>query len=72
MFCGKCGTKINEGDSFCTNCGANIEIANENDNPLSLLRQIKSAKIINEYSEHDTIDKIEKVKFGNYPQSDIS
>lgn len=72
MFCGKCGTKINDGDSFCTNCGANIEIVNENDNTLSLLRQIKSAKIITEYSEHDTIDKIEKVKFGNYPQSDIS
>lgn len=26
MFCGKCGTKINEGDSFCTNCGAKVQI----------------------------------------------
>ena len=24
MFCGKCGTKINDGDSFCTNCGAKV------------------------------------------------
>ena len=28
MFCGKCGTKINEGDIFCTNCGTSI--CNEN------------------------------------------
>ena len=21
MFCSKCGTKIEDGDSFCTNCG---------------------------------------------------
>lgn len=26
MFCGKCGTKIKEGDSFCTNCGAKISL----------------------------------------------
>ena len=26
MFCGKCGTKIKEGDSFCTNCGAKINL----------------------------------------------
>ena len=25
MFCGKCGTKINDGDSFCTNCGAKVQ-----------------------------------------------
>ena len=26
MFCGKCGNKIKEGDSFCTNCGAKINL----------------------------------------------
>jgi Holliday junction resolvasome RuvABC DNA-binding subunit len=25
-FCGKCGTKLAEGDKFCPNCGINIEI----------------------------------------------
>lgn len=29
MFCGKCGTKIIEGDSFCTNCGARVVKPNE-------------------------------------------
>lgn len=24
MFCGKCGTKIIDGDSYCTNCGAKV------------------------------------------------
>lgn len=28
MFCGKCGTKIKEGDSFCTNCGAKVDTEN--------------------------------------------
>ena len=43
MFCGKCGTKIIDGDSFCTNCGAPISNLNlgqeekntENENTIS-------------------------------------
>ena len=26
MFCGKCGTKINDNASFCSNCGANVKV----------------------------------------------
>lgn len=28
MYCGKCGNKIIDGDSFCRNCGFNISIEN--------------------------------------------
>ena len=26
MFCGKCGTKNNDGASFCSNCGASVKV----------------------------------------------
>ncbi len=41
MFCGKCGTKIEEGASFCHNCGTAVErirTADINNNVIRLLR----------------------------------
>lgn len=70
MFCGKCGTKINDGDSFCTNCGAKIDVKNEGIN--DLVHQIEKAKCVTEYNEEITIDKMDTIKFGIYPQNDIS
>ena len=30
MFCRKCGTKIEDGNKFCTNCGEQVEFQNSN------------------------------------------
>ena len=35
MFCQKCGAKINEGDSFCTQCGTPVEIETPKDNTVT-------------------------------------
>ncbi len=29
MFCSKCGTQINDGEKFCPNCGAPVEVNSE-------------------------------------------
>lgn len=72
MFCTNCGTKINDGDSFCTNCGAKVQ-----DKIVEILKKesavlIKNARVISDYPENTSIDNIDTVVFGAYPQSDKS
>lgn len=71
MFCGKCGTKINDGDSFCTNCGAEVLKNNDNNSKQSLSDQVKKSKIIQEYPEDTLGCDMDGIFFGKYPQSDI-
>lgn len=80
MFCGKCGAKINDGDSFCTNCGARVVVnnvaMNNNSNERAastiLLQKIKNVKCISEYSDETKVDEMKTIEFGSYPQSDAS
>ena len=75
MFCGKCGTKINDGDSFCTNCGAivNLEdIKTENTKNCDLTSQINKTKCVSDYNEDTCVNVMDTIKFGMYPQNDIS
>ena len=84
MFCGKCGTKINDGDSYCTNCGAKAvkqskrrkaELNNENEESnvthekTELSKQIKKVKCVDEYDKDVGTEMMEAVKFGSYEQS---
>ena len=69
MFCGKCGAEIKDGDSFCTNCGAKVNDYKTNND---LLSQIKNTKCVTEYNDDTCVDKMECVKFGNYPQNDAT
>ena len=81
MFCGKCGKKINDRDEFCTNCGTRVQsivIDNEDEEILctsqreSLVSQIKKAKCLPKYNNDTCINDMDTVKFGLYPQTDIS
>ena len=72
MFCTNCGTKINDGDSFCTNCGSKISYESLNSDILSLEEQIKKTKVVAKYSAETSVDDIDAVKFGSYPQNDVS
>ena len=81
MFCGKCGTKINDGDVFCTNCGARVVVnnvagnnnsSNEKSDSSALVTKIKNVKCISEYSDETEVDEMETIEFGSYPQSDAS
>lgn len=84
MFCGKCGTKIKDGDSFCTNCGApvddvntknnnnefDIDFGDNESNATNLSYQINKARCVTEYSTDTIVDQMDTVTFGSYPQSD--
>lgn len=76
MFCGNCGKEIKEGNKFCTNCGAMVEEASNSNANNALIEdfsnQIKKIKCVTEYNEETTIDKMDTIKFGTYPQSDIT
>jgi len=39
MFCGKCGTKINDDASFCSNCGASVKV-----NASPFVEQVKTKR----------------------------
>lgn len=75
MFCTNCGTKINDGDSFCTNCGTKVEKESIDDtefNLLTFIEEIKNTKLVTEYSEDTLVNDLDTVKFGSYPQNDVS
>lgn len=71
MFCIKCGTKINDGDIFCTNCGAKIVIENKN-KQLSFADQIKGTIPLSSLPSETDVYKMNTILFGSYPQSDKS
>ena len=78
MFCGKCGTKINDGDSYCTNCGAKVlngnksSNSNNNSNQMSLSEQVKYAKTVKRYKSDTHVDEMDTVKFGAFPQNSVN
>ena len=58
MFCGKCGTEIKGGDSFCTNCGTKIE-------NVIVVNKFKNAKLgdivtFGEYYKDDTSGNVKE------------
>ena len=71
MFCINCGAKINDGDSFCTNCGQKIVQSNETNSTLSLSEQVKKSKTVNAYSKDTTIEEMDTIKFGLFPQNNL-
>lgn len=75
MFCGKCGTKIIEGDNFCTNCGAKVvrpKESSEEEFDFSFDdNEININKDDEEYNKRN-IEEKETVFFGTYPQSSAS
>lgn len=54
MFCECCGTKIEEGASFCHKCGAKVVYKDAANHPAEVLQTISDDKNINTMFQDDT------------------
>ena len=119
MFCPNCGKEMNDGASFCSNCGYKLKSSNNIKNVFNNVKdfangvrlkflkldlkkriivvvsiiivlllliilkgtvakkddlsiKIANAKMVSEYSTDTTIEEMDTVTFGSYPQSDVS
>ena len=53
-FCGKCGTKVEEGEKFCPNCGAPVEVEQAAENVVDKAKEVLNTE--DTTSEYDPQD----------------
>ena len=46
MFCIKCGSKLNDGDKFCTYCGSAVEVAKQENDVTAVVEEVAKEVVV--------------------------